>query len=269
MTHSLTDYLTKAETSEAHGRSKRQLTRDLSQAVRMKDHSVLEHCVLTTEEGETITGSEVTLDMIDDLIEQKKVPTWYIHKDFAPVLCKVSATPRKAQVQSTHTKPASEAKTQPLYSEASSSIVTMLQEQVADLKKDKDALQRDKDNLLEIVESQSEQIATANERTRESNLLMNRLIERFPDALPEKSKASVADEPNQIVETVTHTDAEAMPAKTKGQNKVNSNSKRAKSNQSKTKRSASNKKPAKKTQSKPAKQKSFWEKNLPTFFDRS
>jgi hypothetical protein len=75
-------FITKSEAAEQYQRSHRQLSRDLSDAMKLQDSKVLEHCRLHTEDGRVIEGMGVTPEIIDQLCVDGKNPTWYLRTTF-------------------------------------------------------------------------------------------------------------------------------------------------------------------------------------------
>ncbi len=264
---SLDGYLTKAEVSEKYGRSKRQLTRDLSAAIRIQDSELLDQCLLSTAEG-PLLGTEVTLDLIDTLIEKKQVPTWYIKAAYAPVLSRVSKPKDGSGISQQHSKPKKVSTPDAGGPVSDNTLVAELQDRISELKKDKEHLEKDKENYLEIIESQNDQLATANERTRESNLLMNQVVGLLPPAIatiapntapPQKPTR----EPDPAVDNVQVVVDTPAPQTTARPRKKAATAKRKSLVKKKaTRKAASSPKSA-------SKEKGFLETHLPTFFDRS
>lgn len=75
-------FITKSEAAEQYQRSHRQLSRDLSVAMKVQDPKLLEHCRLHTEDGRVIEGMGVTPEVIDQLCVDGKNPTWYLRTAF-------------------------------------------------------------------------------------------------------------------------------------------------------------------------------------------
>lgn len=160
------DYLTKKEVEEQYGRSYRSLTRDFSTAVRLRDETVLVHLKLQTEDGVIRPGTEVTLEQIQELSNTGLSPTWYVEGEWA------------AQRYGTRDSPPSEPTPKPIHDRSpekerssdiiSNELVRRLEQQIQDL-------QRDKEKLYTELSIKNEQIQQANDRTRESNVLMKEL----------------------------------------------------------------------------------------------
>ncbi len=159
-------YLTKKEVTERFGRSHRSLTRDFSTAIRMEDEEVLTHLKLQTEDGTERAGTEVTLEQIQQLSNDGLSPTWYVEGEWAAQRygtreTSTSPEPTTAKAGPANAKP-------PASSFESNELVSRLETQITDL-------QRDKEQLYQELTIKNEQIKQANERTRESNILMKEL----------------------------------------------------------------------------------------------
>lgn len=157
-------YLTKKEVEERYGRSHRSLTRDFSAAVRTQDQKVLPHLKLQTEDGTVRQGSEVTLDEIQKLSNQGLSPTWYVAGEWAAERygARSAPAPERATPKTSDTPPAS----RPVGDNGD--LVRRLEGQIQEL-------QQDKEKLYNELGIKNEQIQQANERTRESNVLMKEL----------------------------------------------------------------------------------------------
>jgi hypothetical protein len=164
----ISGFLTKTEVEELYGRSHRSLTRDFSAAVRLKDQKVLTHLKLQTEDGKVRQGTEVSLEQIQELSNKGLSPTWYVEGNWAAerygarTTAANESTPAKArEKQPSDGKP-------PAASVGEGELVRRLEEQIQDL-------QRDKEKLYNELSIKNEQIQQANDRTRESNVLMKEL----------------------------------------------------------------------------------------------
>lgn len=161
-------HLTKKELSERYGRSHRSLTRDFSTAVRTGDTDVLTHLKLQTEDGTERSGTDVSLEQIQELSNQGLSPTWYVEEEWAakrygPKDDVVKDDPK------TETQASQSGDDQPRASGADRDLlVQRLEDQIHDLQQDKEQLYRE-------LTIKNEQIREANERTRESNVLMKEL----------------------------------------------------------------------------------------------
>lgn len=164
----LPGYLTKKEVEEHFGRSHRSLTRDFSAAVRRKDENILPHLKLHTEDGTVRPGTDVTLEQIQKWSNEGLSPTWFVEGEWAAERYGARTPPAseqftpKAREHFLREKNSDELQTVP------SEVVRHMEEKIRDL-------QRDKERLHHELDIKNDQIQQANERTRESNLLMNKL----------------------------------------------------------------------------------------------
>lgn len=230
------DYLTKKEVEEHYGRSHRSLTRDFSAAVRTADQMVLSHLKLQTEDGTVREGSEVTLEEIQKLSNQGLSPTWYVEGEWAAERYGTRAEPMKKD-SSGKSEPKgpddSQEKTQP---SGSPDVVRHLEEQIRELRSDKEKLY----NELSI---KNEQIRQANDRTRESNILMKELQAMLSNVqdralLPrplEPRRPVDGDTTIDIIENVDEAEPVATATKVKPSPKQRSTSKKGTASQAKSK----------------------------------
>src|SRR5262245_45553170 len=76
----LNGFLSKKEIESAYGRSFRSLTRDITRAVKAGDMNILRHLKLVTEDEAVREGTNVTLDMIQDLSNRGQRPMWLVEE---------------------------------------------------------------------------------------------------------------------------------------------------------------------------------------------
>ena len=160
------DYLTKKEVEEQYGRSYRSLTRDFSTAVRLKDEAILIHLKLHTEDGTLRQGTDVTLEQIQELSNSGLSPTWYVEGEWAARRYGTRTAPTPDSPPSQVREKSSDRER--IVDAASPELVRRLEIQIEDL-------QRDKEKLYQELSIKNEQIQQANDRTRESNVLMKEL----------------------------------------------------------------------------------------------
>ncbi|MCA9076883.1 MAG: hypothetical protein KDA93_17790 [Planctomycetaceae bacterium] len=185
-----TGFITKKQASDLYRRSHRQLTRDISKAITAADEKVLAHVALHTDDGTVREGSDVTLELIEELRVGGHSPMWLIQEEWLretfglkseppPVHEPEPAAPPpppptpQSDQSTTEATPSSAA--EPKY-------VATLEQQVADLKTDKTA-------LLKLVEELTE-------NQKQSNVLMRNLHELLADRqgilLPKGEQSSAA-----------------------------------------------------------------------------
>lgn len=182
-------FITKKEVEELYGRSHRSITRDFSSAVRVGDNTVLKHLKLRTEDEQVRDGDDVTLELIQELSNNGLTPTWYIERTWAEQRYGVRSKTAKPTSTPQPQKQSTARGEQVLVSDESE-LVVRLEDQIKDLK-------RDKDQLHQELTIKNEQIKEANERTRESNILMKEL----QGLLGNVQQRALLPLPNQPVKT--------------------------------------------------------------------
>ena len=167
-TSAIRGFLTKKEVTELYGRSHRSLTRDFSSAVRVGDREVLAHLKILTDDETVREGTDVTLDQIQDLSNRGLSPTWYVERAWAAKRYGVQSEPQvAASPPRSKSPPRSNVDPTVLLSDESV-LVRRLEEQIKDL-------QGVREKLYSELSIKNEQIKQANDRTRESNVLMKEL----------------------------------------------------------------------------------------------
>ena len=159
-------FLTKTEVAELYGRSHRSLTRDFSSAVRVKNVEVLKHLKILTDDEKIREGTDVTLDQIQDLSNRGLSPTWYIERAWAAKRYGLQPEPHVPEPRAKTPRRPTADSTIVLSDE--SGLVRNLEEQIK-------TLRDDKEKLYSELTIKNEQIREANNRTRESNVLMKEL----------------------------------------------------------------------------------------------
>lgn len=171
---SIPGFVTKKELEKLFGRSHRSLTRDFSAAVRTGDTGVLNHLKLRLEDGRVIEGTDASLDEIQKLSNQGMSPTWFVERSWAEEHYGArEKTPATTKVP-IDAPPEVTKERMPSGTPRDSQFVSTLQEQIRDLKSDRDRL------YLEL-QIKNEQITAGNDRTHESNVLMKQLQELLGD----------------------------------------------------------------------------------------
>lgn len=198
--HPIPGFITRKQASDRCKRAERTLQRYWSRAMEHGDQSVLKHLKLRTEDGEIIEGTTVTKEGIEELKRDRKNPTWYVHAEWV----EKTYGPRLENVPSVSTKPPSPIGATPPVREpaADGQVVTLLQEQIESLKKDKE-------DLREELRIKNEQIKAASERDRETHLLMRDLHGLMADL--QKRLPAPAGSPSDDAVTVVDV-AQSTPA---------------------------------------------------------
>jgi hypothetical protein len=184
----ISGFLTKKEVAELYGRSHRSLTRDFSSAVRVGDREVLTHLKIVTEDKAVREGTEVSLEQIQDLSNRGLSPTWYIERSWAAERYGAPSEPHIAPSSRSKNSPRSNVDPTVLLSDESA-MVRRLEEQITDL-------QGDKEKLYSELSIKNEQIKQANDRTRESNVLMKELQTLLAD-VQQRALLPLPNQPGQ------------------------------------------------------------------------
>jgi hypothetical protein len=169
-------FLTRPEAAKVYNRSQRALERDLDQALLAGDSDVLDHYKLVTKDGQIRDAHEVTVEAVKKLVYEGMTPVWYVEESWLEERYGKKGSPRARQSPEPSPLPVipprTEAPTVAGDVEAARHIdidpVAMLREQ---LHKHDQEIQY----LRQELNIKNEQIAAANERTRESNILMREL----------------------------------------------------------------------------------------------
>ena len=179
-------FLTKKEVEELYGRSHRSLTRDFSSAVRVADREILAHLKVRTEDGIVREGTDVTLEQIQELSNNGLSPTWYIEDIWAGQRYGTRTESAEKSSSSESKKSQRTDADAPTLLSDESELVRRLEGQIKDL-------QHDKDKLYNELGIKNEQIKQANERTRESNVLMKELQTLLGDVQQHTTTAADPD----------------------------------------------------------------------------
>src|SRR5436190_13730738 len=83
----LSGFLNKKEIEANYGRSYRSLTRDITRAVKAADADILQHLKLVTDDETVREGTDVTLDMIQDLSNNGLRPMWLAEETWVAEWC--------------------------------------------------------------------------------------------------------------------------------------------------------------------------------------
>ena len=224
-------YLTRPDAAKVYNRSCRALERGLDTALRTNDLDVLSHFKLMTKDGVVRDAKEVTIDGVKGLVAIGKTPVWYVEEAWllseygrrgeprpqkqpeSPFVDDMLDDEHDAQIDEP-TSPSNGTNT---------AVVSLYRRQ---LKKQDDEIKY----LRRELEIKNEQIRDANERTRESNILMkdlqkmlgnwqDRAFQSLPgggESRPE-TKPVERSEPNETVEVQPpkRTSSSSRPTKPK------------------------------------------------------
>lgn len=247
---SLHGFISKKQAVKRYRRSPRQLTRDITEAITLRDADTLPHLRLQTDDDKIHSAEDITLDRVKEFKAEGRNPMWFVAEiwmsdKFGPRGSATTPPPDEAPVEAKHTK--AENTSSPESRGYSDDYVRLLAQQNEDLK-------ADKDKLLNLVEELTENQKQNNVLLKSFQELLdgdNRLGGRKQASTLAAAAPAEADESENIVEAEVV--AESRP-KTKQSTKPKSRS--TKSTATKKKRRATTK----------TKQKGFFETTTPTFY---
>lgn len=150
----VTNYLTKKEIEENYNRSHRSLTRDFSNAVRVGDSEILQHLKLRTDDGNELVGTEVTLEIIQELSNKGLSPTWYAKQEWVQERYSKETTKTKTVKQEKESGKLT-VEEKPIVSSTNNELVITLKSQITRLEMENDRRvgehQKDKDAFMEQI----------------------------------------------------------------------------------------------------------------------
>ncbi len=169
-------FIKKRSASQQYRRSPRQLTRDITVALEMRDETVLPHVCIRNEDGSVIEGTEITTDMVKELRGQGRNPMWYLRRTWLEQTYGL----RGSGDQPAREDSEFEDEDEPVKSEDSPAeertvapdLVQLMQESIRELKTDKVM-------LTEQLKIKDEQIRETTERWKESNYISQGLNQRL------------------------------------------------------------------------------------------
>lgn len=135
-------FITRKQAAEKCKRVERTLQRYWSKAIELRDDSVLTHLKLRKEDGDVIEGTDVTKALIEKLKKQRQNPTWYVHASWVESTYGPRREKRAAKKETTSETDESGGEVRPRKS--NSELVSVLTQQITDLKKDKVRLEEEK-----------------------------------------------------------------------------------------------------------------------------
>ena len=205
----VTNYLTKKEIEENYNRSHRSLTRDFSNAVRVGDSEILQHLKLRTDDGNELVGTEVTLEMIQELSNKGLSPTWYAKQEWVQQRYSKETTKAKPVKQEEGSKVSSVEET-PVVTSTSNELVATLKSQITRLELENDRRvgehQKDKDSFMEQIKMFKDMFDTLKEDHTDTKELLkevHQVMGKFADVSllgsPVKTPPSNSDfETNEV-----------------------------------------------------------------------
>lgn len=179
-------YLTKKEIEEEFGRSHRSLTRDFSNAVRVGDSKILPNLKLRTDDGKELVGTDVTLELIQELSNQGLSPTWYARGEWVQEhYGKESAKKQKKQSEQEE-KPTPEER--PISAATDNELISTLMSQISRLEQENDRRsnehQQDKQAFMEQIKMFKDMFDTLKEDHTDTKELLkevHQVMGKFAD----------------------------------------------------------------------------------------
>jgi hypothetical protein len=160
-----TEFITKTEAALVYRRSERSISRDITNALRLRDRRVLQHIELLLENGTRRPGSEVTIEEVVELRDRGMNPTWLL----------ATAWLKKAYGRRDEPPPAESDQNRNLTSDptsvAKSTLPEDLTQRAAVLEAQNDALRQSNSDLRAQAERLEKELdRRAQERTEENEL---------------------------------------------------------------------------------------------------
>ena len=206
-------YLTKKEIEESFDRSHRSLTRDFSNAVRVGDSKVLPHLKLRTDDGNELVGTEVTLEMIQELSNKGLSPTWYAKREWVQERYSKEATKIKTVKQEKGSQVSTVDET-PITTSTSNELVTTLKTQITRLEMENDRRvgehQKDKDSFMEQIKMFKDMFDTLKEDHADTKELLkevHQVMGKFADVSLLGSQTPSSKNDSRKQETSTQQEA--------------------------------------------------------------
>lgn len=169
-------FLTRPEAAKLYNRSQRALERDLDQALLLGDHDVLDHYKLITKDGQARRAHEVTVEAVKALVAEGMTPVWYVEESWLEQEYGKKGSPRPRQSRESPATLVFPPRTEPPGDTADGQHPRLTDiDPVAMLREQLHKQDREIEYLRQELKIKNEQIAAANERTRESNVLMREL----------------------------------------------------------------------------------------------
>lgn len=165
-------FVKKRSAAQQYRRSPRQITRDITIALEMRDESILSHLQIRTEDGGLIEGNDITPELIKQLRAEGRNPMWYLRKTWLEESYGLRGddTPDREQVaEGTTSENDDEDQSRTMGKEG---IVELMQESIRELKKDKEV-------LTAQLKIKDQQILETTRRWKESNYISQGLNQRL------------------------------------------------------------------------------------------
>lgn len=163
----LQGFLNKKEIEANYGRSYRSLTRDITRAVKSGDADILRHLKLVTDDDTVREGSDVTLEMIQDLSNNGLRPMWLAEESWVAEWCAKRSAHRADEDASIQVEPRPESPVPPA-SVQSPAAAQIFQQRIDDLTKQNEL-------LVGQLMIKDDQIRAANQQAEQNQQLMRDL----------------------------------------------------------------------------------------------
>lgn len=183
-------FIKKRNAAQQYRRSPRQITRDITIALEMRDESVLSHVQILTEDGNTIDGNDITPELIKQLRSEGRNPMWYLRKNWLEESygLRGSDAPKGDAIVDDNQPEIDDV---PITRTAGEEgIVALMQESIRELKKDKEM-------LADQLKIKDQQILETTERWKESNYISQGLNKRL-EAMEKRFELN-----NQLLQEIT------------------------------------------------------------------
>jgi hypothetical protein len=168
-------FIKKRSASQQYRRSPRQLTRDITVALEMRDETVLPHVCIRNEDGSVIEGTDITTDMVKELRAKGRNPMWYLRRTWLEQtygLRGAGDQPEKGDPDFDDDESAKPESPATGDGPVTPDLVQLMQESIRELKADKVM-------LTEQLKIKDEQIRETTERWKESNYISQGLNQRL------------------------------------------------------------------------------------------
>ncbi|QDT45682.1 hypothetical protein Pan241w_58090 [Gimesia alba] len=179
-------YLTKKEIEEEFSRSHRSLTRDFSQAVRVGDSEILPNLKLRTDDGKELVGTDVTLELIQELSNQGLSPTWYARREWVQDHYDKEASKKEKKQSEKESQRAEESK--PSLTSTDNELVSTLKSHISRLEQENDRRsnehQQDKQSFMEQIKMFKDMFDTLKEDHTDTKELLkevHQVMGKFAD----------------------------------------------------------------------------------------
>jgi len=268
-------FINKRDAAELFNRFHRSLSRDISTAVRTRDVEALQHFRLQTQDSEVREGTEVTIEILDQLRDAGQVPTWwgeqdYLHQKYGlrgeetPNHHEASATASRpdSSPRSTHASADSDELTLPSNPELRAIVLEHLHHNDQQHARDTKAMM---DRILQLIETNQQLQAQTNalfnqfQETLKEGGGLRSLFVGSPSTTAGQSPEKV--QPVTVAEVVPQNDIGDSPQPIRQHTPLKPNKVTAKKVIS-TKKKISSKKPE------PVKRPSIWKRDVRDLFGR-